>query len=345
MKRLSIILASCLILSTFGFAGNEDRAGSSGGGQLLINPWARSTGLAGSNIATVMGIQGSFLNPAGIAFTRKSEIVFTNTNWLSGADVSINAIGLSQRLSESSVLGISVVSIDWGDLVRSTTALPEGDGTTYSPSFANIGLSYSKEFSNSIYGGITVRIVSESTAEISASGVAFDAGIKYISGERDQIKFGISLKNVGPGMRYEGNGLATAGIVGSNNSQLTVEQRSADFELPSLVNIGFGYDFILAENHGLTATASFTSNSFSLDQYKAGFEYNFKKYFMLRGGYSLEPSSEIFDDETNAVSGPTGGVSVQLPIGEEGGALGIDYSYQVTNPFDGVHAIGLRIDL
>ncbi|NND78019.1 MAG: PorV/PorQ family protein [Flavobacteriales bacterium] len=345
MKNISIILIALFTFSTADmFAGNEDRVGSAGGTQLLINPWARSTGLAGANIANVEGIMGSFLNPAGIAFTRKSEIMFTNTTWLSGADISINAIGLSQRLGESSVIGISVVSIDWGELARSTTALPEGDGTTFSPNFSNLALSFAKEFSNSIYGGMSLKIVSEGIADINASGFALDAGIKYVSGERDQVKFGIALKNVGPGMKYSGTGL-TEGVTTGNGSSLNVEQRSASFELPSLVNIGVGYDFVLAEDHDLTGMVSFTSNSFSKDQYKVGLEYSFKEYFNLRGGYSLEPESKLIDEDTNALSGPAFGASLALPIGDEGGSLGFDYSYQVTNPFDGVHSIGLRLDL
>ncbi|MEM7163681.1 MAG: PorV/PorQ family protein [Bacteroidota bacterium] len=343
MKRLSILLfAIAFTLLHDVKAGNEDRIGSAGGTQLLINPWAQSTGLAGSNIATARGIQGYFVNPAGIVFTRKTEVMFTNTNWLSGADVSINAFGLSQKLGESSAIGISVVSIDWGDLMRSTTALPEGDGTTFSPSFSNIGLSFSKEFSNSIYGGVTVKIISEAIADINASGIALDAGINYVSGERDQIKFGISLKNVGPGMTYDGSGLSTSELSGG---ELNLDQRSATFELPSLVNIGVGYDFVLAENHDLTGLLSFTSNSFSRDQYKVGLEYKFKDYFALRGGYSLEPQSESLDINTNALDGPAFGASLGAPIGENGGSLSFDYSYQVTNPFDGVHSIGVRVAL
>ena len=345
MKKILLLI---LMTSTFGLcdmqAGNEDRIGSAGGSQLLINPWARSNGLAGVNVSTVRGIQGSFLNPAGISFTRKTEVMFTNTDWLSGADISINAIGLSQRLGETSVIGVSVVSVDWGDLTRSSTALPEGDGTTFSPSFSNIGLSYAKEFSNSIYGGATVRIISEGIADITATGFALDAGIQYVTGERDQVKFGIALKNVGPGMRYDGNGLTTS-INTSGGSSINLEQRSATFELPSLVNIGIGYDFVLAEDHGLQGMVSFTSNSFTKDQYKVGFEYNFKQYFMLRGGYSLEPTSDGGEEDTNALTGPAFGASIGAPIGGNGGSLSFDYSYQVTNPFDGVHSIGVRIDL
>ena len=43
------------------FAGNEQRAGQAGASELLINPWARSSGWAGANIAGVRGLEGCIL--------------------------------------------------------------------------------------------------------------------------------------------------------------------------------------------------------------------------------------------------------------------------------------------
>src|SRR5512146_317174 len=51
-------------------AGNRDRSGSAGAGELLINPWARSTGWGGVNTANVHGLEAIFGNVAGTAFTK-----------------------------------------------------------------------------------------------------------------------------------------------------------------------------------------------------------------------------------------------------------------------------------
>ena len=194
MKKIVVcfLIASCMSPMSL-LAGNEDRIGTAGGTQLLINPWARSSALANSNVASVVGIEGAFMNVAGLAFTRKTELMFTNTDWMSGADIAINSLGISQRVGESSVIGLSVMTIDFGDLVTATENLPEGDGSTFSVNNLNIGLSYAKEFSNSIYGGMTVRLLSESIFNARASGVSFDAGIQYVTGDRDHMKFGITL--------------------------------------------------------------------------------------------------------------------------------------------------------
>ena len=86
-----------MFASTIAYAGNPDRAGSAGGMQLLINPWVRSGGLAGANMADATPVESMFHNVAGMAFVNSTEVAFTHTTYLSGADVDINSVGLVQR--------------------------------------------------------------------------------------------------------------------------------------------------------------------------------------------------------------------------------------------------------
>ena len=59
----------------------------------------------------------------------------------------------------------------------------------------------------------------------------------------------------------------------------------------------------------------------------------------------LEQTNDLDVDRTSFLTGVTAGLSIQAPIGKEGGAIGVDYTYRDTNPFDGVHSIGVRIDI
>ena len=45
-----MVTAAMLLPSFMSLAGNKDRAGASGANELLINPWARSSGWMGINI-------------------------------------------------------------------------------------------------------------------------------------------------------------------------------------------------------------------------------------------------------------------------------------------------------
>ncbi len=353
-RTINKIIYSCLAVtlltgSSQVIAGNEDRAGQAGATELLINPWARSSGWGGINIANVRGLESQFNNVAGLAFTKKTEIGFTYTDWMSGSDVSINAFGLAQKLGETGVLGLGIMSVGFGDIEITTNDLPEGGIGSFKPQFLNIGLSYAKSFSNSIYGGLTVRLISQSSSDVKATGLAFDAGIQYVTGfneAKDNLKFGISLKNVGTPMKYSGDGLSFRGDPPvSTTYQQTIQSRTEDFELPSLVNIGASYDFKLAENHRLTLVGSFTSNSFTYDQFGVGFEYSFKEMVALRGGYLSEKNIASDQDRLTALTGLNGGISFDLPLGKGGKKIGIDYSYRSTDLFNGSHGIGARLIL
>ncbi|MFY7970708.1 MAG: PorV/PorQ family protein [Flavobacteriales bacterium] len=345
MKKqiIAIILLVASVLPAT--AGNPDRSGSAGASHLLVNPWARTSAFGNAGMASINGVEATFLNVAGLAFVRKTELQFCNNQYLVGTGININSFGFGQKVGESGAFGITVNNMSFGDIEITEEDLPEGGIGKFSPSFTNIGVSYAKGFSNSIYGGLTVRLISEAIYNARSQGVSFDAGIRYITGEKDNVRFGIALRNVGPPMRYSGDGLSITATIPSNGSSVTVNRRSEKYELPSLVNVGFAYDFFFGEKMKLTTDLQYTSNSFSKDQFGLGAQFGFRDRFILRGGYTWENGITSDEDRTTVFTGPSAGMTVQLPVGANETLFGLDYSYRVTNPFAGVHSIGLRIAL
>ena len=347
IKAIAFIALILLPFNTI-LAGNPQRAGQAGASELLINPWARTSGWAGANIAGVRGLEGIYSNVAGLAFTQKTELIFSQTQWLKIGDdavSNISSFGFSQKVGESGVLGFAVMSMDFGEIEITTIELPDGGIGTYSPKFMNIALSYAKVFSNSIYGGMTIKMISEQISNVGASGVALDAGIQYVTGAKDNLKFGISLKNVGPRISFSGDGLSFRGIVGDDDDyKMTIEQRSSELELPALLNIGMSYDIIVLR-HRITGAGTFTSNSFQKDQYRLGCEYAYRDMFMVRTGYTYEEGIRDPSTRTTALRGPSAGFTVELPMGSNGTVFGLDYSYRHSDPFQGSHTIGARINL
>lgn len=346
-KSTVIVLLSCLLLiPALVTAGNKDRSGQAGASELLINPWARSSGWGGVNISNCYGLESLYSNVAGLAFTKQTELIFSHTNWLSGSEISINNFGFSQKVGQGGgVMGVSIMAMKFGDIPITTTELPEGGIGNFSPSYMNINLAYGKAFSNTIYGGFNIKLVSEAISDVSAQGVAIDAGIQYVTGEKENIRFGISLKNIGPTMRFKGDGLSIRSFLPGQESMFTLEHRAADFELPSQLNMGASYAFHFGDLHKLTLAGAFVSNSFYKDQFILGAEYELKNYLMLRGGYSYEEGINSTADRTNVFTGPTAGATIQAPLNKEKGSLfSIDYSYRWTNPFKGTHTIAARIN-
>ncbi len=348
MKLKLTILSIATLFSITANAGNEDRIGSAGSTQLLINPWARSSAWAGAGGAHTKGLGALQLNVAGLALADKTEIQFTNTNWMTGTDININAFGIAQRVGESGVLGISMMTVNYGDIPITTTELPEGGLGTFSPSSFLLNLAYAKEFSASISGGINVKVLSEGNANARANGVALDAGVRYVTGERDQVKIGLSLKNVGPPMKYKGDGFAIETVNPFTEISTTTEQRTANFELPSLINISGAYDFLINENNALTAAATFTSNSFQRDQFRLGAEYSLtakKVIVLLRAGFVYEKGIFSAEETQNALSGPSAGVSIDMPFGKNESTIGVDYSFRTAPVLGAIHGIGIRLNL
>jgi hypothetical protein len=346
LAALTIITALSLITSGVQ-AGNKDRSGQAGAPELLINPWAGSAGWGGVNTANVRGVESMFSNIAGLAFVNKLELGFTQTTWLKGTDIGISNFGLGVRAGETGVIGLSVFSMNFGELDVTTTDQPDGTGATFKPSLLNFALAFSKTFSNSIYAGMTIRVISESIPDASAQGISIDAGVMYVAGERNQAKFGISLRNLGPTMKFTGDGFSIKAFFQGNDYSMSVYERSESFELPTQLRIGASYDFLFAEIHRITLAGNFTSNSFSKDQFTLGLEYGLKEYLILHAAYTYENgiTAPVDDpDRTNAYKGLSLGATVEVPLSKKNNlALGIDYAYQSTDNFKGTQAFGVRL--
>lgn len=348
---ITIILVGITVFSSSPIsAGNKDRTGQAGASELLVNPWPRSAGWGGVGIANSQGLEALYTNVAGTAFTRKTEIIFANTNYMKGTDINLMAFGFSQKVGENSVFTMTIQSMKFGEIDITTISNPDPSVSnigTFSPSLINVNLAYAKAFSNAIYGGINIKIISESISDMSAQGIAIDAGIQYVTGEQENVKFGIALKNVGPPMQFSGDGLSVRAFYDQfSNISPTYYERAEQFELPTLLSIGASYDFLFKEETRFTLAGAFRSNAFSKDQFIIGGEFSLKNYLMLRGGYTYEDGINDDANRTTVFTGPSAGLTVQVPFSKKSkSTFSIDYSYVATDPFQGSHTFGARINL
>jgi hypothetical protein len=342
----------CFTMCTTSFAGNPDRQGEAGAYELLMNPWVRSGALNSLNASNIGGIEAMMVNVAGIARINRWEVGFAQTNWLRPSSIKINALGLAIKVGKSGTIGLSLMSLDFGDIKVTTTSTPEGTGATYSPSFSNIGIGYAHTFGNKISVGILFRGISEAIQDLDAFGFALDAGVQYVTGENDNFKFGISLRNIGGPMSFGGDGLSVQ-LNSSENTALTFDQRLTRYELPSQLHIGISYDFISSDVLTTTPILNFTSNSFGRDELGVGLEVKITQYFALRGslkhelGGPFKPFGYTDSDDENrsAHTGLAGGVSVSIPLNKKTDSkLSIDYGYKHSDPFQGTHQFGARLE-
>jgi hypothetical protein len=364
MNRLKSIVALFLLgafmLPESAWAGNPDRQGEAGAYELLLNPWARSAGLNGLVVSSVTGVEAMRFNPAGIGrMLGSTEVIASHTQYMVGTGMSMTAGGLGQRVGKNGAIGVTLMAFNFGDIPLTTTDQPQGI-STFSPSFFNVGIGYSHTFKDEkgnekISVGFGVRVVSESIANASAMGVAFDAGVQYVTGVHKQIKFGLALRNVGTKMKFQGDGISFVGTAPNGSTALTVEQRVAGFELPSLLHIGASYDFWFPiseteERQGKTnrvsLNAMFTANSFARDQYGLGLEYGYKEMFMVRASYRYEGMMYDLENAGTISQGFAAGVSIQVPF-KKGSSkkIAFDYAFELQKEFAGSHALSVRMTL
>lgn len=344
-----------LVLGSFSpsFAGNPDRQGESGAYELLINPWARSGGLHSINTSSVMGIEAMQINIAGLSRLLNSEIGLANTQLFKGSTLTMSSFGYGTKIGKSGTLGVCITSLSFGDIPITTVNLPEGVGGNFSPNFFNLGLGYSHMYENRISVGLLVRAISESIADVSAFGFAIDAGVQYVSGENDNFRLGISLRNTGSPMKFGGQGLSfqaanpdiqTPGV----EYPQTYDERAEDFELPSMLNIGTSYDFYwnTTKKEYVRAMVNFTSNAFSRDQLGIGAEFVFRDIFILRGAYKKDVGGTVANFEDDVYTGLSAGATFSFPMKRGSDTrLGLDYGFRATSPFNGTHSLSLRLSL
>lgn len=356
----NIFTKAALLVCAFGFsipafAGNKDRTGQAGATELLINPWGQSTGLFTSNTASVRGLEAMKCNIAGLSFVEGTEIGISRSEILAGSGVSVNNLGIAQKVGEHGVLGFNIMSVGFGDITITDDKNPEGGIGSYRPQFMNIQIGYARQFAKGVYAGIGGTFVNEQISNIHASSGVFEAGIQYLTGKDDRFHFGVTLRNVGTNMKFSGNGLSVntqdpnTGLY-SINMQYPTEK----FEMPTYLNFGASYDIHLDANHlsgpddkskhRATLMANFTSNSFNNDYIGSGIEYAYKETFMLRAGYRYEKAISSTDTRNTFYTGLAAGCTIQKALGEKGPILALDYSYRPTSrPNNGVHVFSVRL--
>jgi hypothetical protein len=325
MKLNIFKLISLLFLLTFFITGNiysgpRSKLGTSAAPELLIPVGSIGTSLGGSNLSTVSGVDAMFWNPAGMCniTSKNGEAIFSHMNYI--ADIKMEYVAGVVKLGNLGFLGVSVRSLNVGDILETTEIQPDGTGEVFRPTYIIANLGFSRQMTNKIRFGTNVKLINENVAKVSATGFAFDFGIQYIGGNTG-LSFGIAIKNLGPQMTFNGPGLDRTVV---NEIGLTTTQRVIlqGYDLPTNLELGVAYSNTINKQHNFTISTGFQNSGFTSDEFKFGLEYNWNNYFYVRGAYTLYPNKE----KDEGLFGPTFGAGVRYPFGNI--TLGFDYAYR-----------------
>lgn len=335
LKTVGVLM---LFLAVNLIAGGGKRNGTSGAEELLIPVSARGTAMGGSYLAGLTGVGSVFYNPAGLAVANGgTEAMFSYMSYI--ADINYEYAGVGVNFESFGSLGFNVRNLDFGDIPETTVENPYGTGSTFSPRYVTIGVTYSNHLTDRIRVGVTFNFVTQQIERTSASGIAVDAGVQYDNlGGVEGLQFGLVLKNLGAGMKFAGSDLIrqateTTGNRGIEN--FTID--AATFELPSQLEMGLAYATKFADTYSMVLAASFQNNSFSNDEYHFGAEFGFNDLLYVRGGYVYV--SEQSDNEDQNIFGPTFGAGIHINSGID---ITVDYAYRWVRYFDANHMVTVK---
>lgn len=344
------------------FAGNPERQGQAGAAQLTINGFGRSSAMGWAYAGGISGVEAMYMNPAGMDKAKHgTEILFCRTNWLGGSGIAINNFGFTQKMGEDGdggTLGVSIMQFGIKPIDITTETNPYGGLGTYRVNMTNLAVGYAKSFGRNISAGINFRAVTEGIPDAKALGMSIDAGVQYSttlkpkinSIKDDDVKFGISMKNIGPDMRHTGDGLSYKAILQNGDYTKTVQVKVDRIKLPALLNIAGSYDFKLDKgdevyNNKLTVGFGFTNYAFQSNQTTLGLEYVYKNFISFRTAYVYQEGAFDKEKRTTAFTGFSGGLSFDFNSKDGNNLISLDYSYRASNPFSGTHSFGVRIGL
>lgn len=346
MLTTRLFVLGLLVVGLFGLgtldaqAQKSKRQGTAGAEELLIPVTARTTAVGTAMTAGAPGMSGVealFANPANLSLNSGTNALFSRMEY--AADIGVNHFGVAQRFGNNNI-AFTLTSWDFGDIPLQTETDPEITSVTWSANYITLGASYARQFTDRIAAGVTFKGINERIDDVSATGIAFDAGMNYTVGESG-LRFGVSLKNFGPSMDFDGTGLIKLVRLPDQDPNTTpnaVQIEGAKFELPSLLNFGVSYTRELGASTTVALMGNFRSNSFSQDQYTGALELGFRDLLYLRGGYQFEEDMDL-----SFYEGWNVGAGLNLPLG--GNRLSIDYAYRGTQYFEGVQMFTASLTL
>jgi len=324
-KKIIIIIIFMFLLAGQVFAGGDRRKGSAGALELRIPIGSRATGLGGSVISEVQGLESIYWNPAGVSSIRGVEAMVSYLDYI--ADMTFTFGGVGINIAGVGVLGISARILNIGDVVVTTEDMPMGTGEIMNPNFVTLGLSFARQMTDRIFFGTSLNFINEQVSQVSTRGIAMDFGFQYVPGLIRGLKLGVVVKNIGPNMRYDGENLNHTApleeqIQGSERKQFRTVLE--DFELPSYFQVGISMSPIETENSKMTVMASFRNNNFVEDEIMGGVEYAFHDMLFVRGGYTSSKQQEY-------LYGPSFGAGLKLNMGVN--TFYFDYSFAQTSKY------------
>lgn len=324
---LTVLLLAALPNATLG----QSRTGTTAASFLTLGTGARGQAVGHAYTALAKGADALFWNPAGAARPYDSHsrgsLMLAHARWF--ADINYSAAGVAVPILRSSVLGLSVTSVNYGEMKVRTVALPEGTGETFRASDFSLGVSYAQPLTETFFFGGTVKYVRQQIRDMNATALGIDVGFVLQTAYLQGLTLAASIQNFGSKLQMRGvNSVVFVDIdetTTGNNPNVPGRLEMDSWDLPLSFKFGMALPVLRIRNVELLALAdAHQSNDNQLNgDFGGQFRVHNRTFNLdLRAGYK-----DAFLD--NVDSHLTFGAG--LDVRALGVRVGFDYAY---TPFE-----------
>lgn len=234
---------------------------------LKINDGVRPAGMGGAYTALGDDVYAINYNPAGLSYMKASQLVIFHLDSI--ADIQYEYLAFGTAWNGGNVLATNIIYRHMPSIDNQPGILPAVNSDDLL-----LSLAYARKITDNIRVGLTLKHLSSTLANYSATATAFDIG-----GLLDKIKnpflpfishtIGLSIQNLGPGMTFD-------------------PSASAD-PLPLFIRLGLGSHFVVDKEKDMNFGIELFKPSDQDFKMGLGAEFwLFPQLFAVRVGYKIE---------------------------------------------------------
>jgi|Deesub1362B_J571_1020462.scaffolds.fasta_scaffold00814_4 hypothetical protein len=337
MRRAGLLIVAFLIAS---WSVRSDaqlivKSGTSAVQFLKIGVGSRAVAMGEAFVATADDISAIYWNPAGLASLEKNNVMFFHANWI--ADISYDFGAFAVPMGKWGTFGGFFTTLGVPeDLVR-TVHDPEGTGERFTATDIAIGVTYARQITDRFSFGISGKYIKERIWNMTASSVAMDVGILYIS-QFHNLRIGMAMSNFGTKMRMYGrNALLFVDIdptIDGNNEAIRAHLDMEQWDIPLRFQVGIAFDPIQKNGMKLTVGVDAIHPIDNREFVNTGMEFSLMNTFFLRAGFR---NIGIYKREGGFCAG--GGLRMKM----SGALLDLSYAYADYGRLSSVHRYTISI--
>ena len=332
-RRIAGLMMVCALLVAHQVQA-QSKVGTTAAQFLGISVGPRAIGMGDAFVASKEDVSSIYWNPGAFAASGKSELMFSNTNWLVGTK--FRWFGFMLNLDGTNAVAFSLTNLDYGEDDVTTVLAPDGTGDKWTAQDVALAVSYSRRLTDRFSMGGSVKYISQTLYNESASTIAFDLGLLFVTGFHD-MRLGMSFSNFGGDMTLDGKDLLQRVDIDPTNSgsnkTLVGKLKTDPWPIPLFFRVGVAMDVVKSNDVMFTVAADAVRPNDNVEFVNLGGELGWNNLIFLRGGYR-----SLF--KTASEEGLTLGAGVRYQF-EGFATMEVNYAYCKFGVFGNLNTIAL----